>query len=76
MIDMKCLMIDDNFKDQLMRYCQANKFDLPTYIINSHSSGIFDITVKVDGESGTGVAKSKRQAEQNAAEMVIKALDV
>tara|TARA_Y100000389_G_scaffold104028_1_gene100875 strand:- start:585 stop:1274 length:690 start_codon:yes stop_codon:yes gene_type:complete len=76
MIDMNILMIDDNFKDQLMRYCQANKFDLPTYVINSHSSGIFDISVEVDGVSGTGVAKSKRQAEQNAAEMVIKALGV
>ena len=74
MIDMNILMIDDNFKDQLMRYCQANKFDLPTYVINSHSSGIFDISVEVDGVSGTGVAKSKRQAEQNAAEMVIKAM--
>lgn len=73
-IDMKCLMVDDNYKDQLMRYCQANKFDLPTYVINSHSSGIFDISVEVDGQSGTGVAKSKRQGEQNAAEMVIKAL--
>tara|TARA_R110001592_G_scaffold222699_2_gene477914 strand:+ start:5619 stop:6308 length:690 start_codon:yes stop_codon:yes gene_type:complete len=76
MIDMNILMIDDNFKDQLMRYCQANKFDLPSYIINSHQSGIFDISVEVDKVSGTGVAKSKRQAEQNAAEMVIKALGV
>ena len=57
-----------------MRYCQANKFDLPTYVINSQSSGIFDVSVEVDGVSGTGVAKSKRQAEQNAAEMVIKAM--
>jgi ribonuclease-3 len=75
-IDMNCLMVDDNFKDQLMRYCQANRFDLPTYVINSHTNGIFDISVEVNGQSGTGVAKSKRQAEQNAAEMVIKALSL
>jgi len=76
MIDMNCIMVDDNYKDQLMRYCQGNRLDLPIYIINSHASGIFDISVEINGCSGTGVAKSKRQAEQNAAEMVIKALGI
>ena len=75
MIDMNCIMVDDNFKDQLMRYCQSNKFELPKYEINSHVDGIFEISAVVNGEvMGIGRAKNKKQAEQSAAQLVIKAL--
>ena len=30
-IDLNCIMVDDNFKDHLMRYCQTNSFELPEY---------------------------------------------
>lgn len=68
LVDMDSIMIDDNYKDQLMRYCQTNKFDLPQYPIDSHQNGIFNISVVVNGVTlGSGVAKNKKQAEQQAA---------
>jgi ribonuclease-3 len=67
-VDMESVMIDDNYKDQLMRYCQTNKFDLPQYPIDSHQNGIFNISVVVNGVTlGSGTAKNKKQAEQLAA---------
>ena len=67
-INMNNLMIDDNFKDQLMRWCQARKIELPQYPILSHQSGIFNVSVLVNNQCiGWGFAKNKKQAEQNAA---------
>ena len=67
-INMNNLMIDDNFKDQLMRWCQARKIELPQYPILSHQSGIFNVSVLVNNQCiGWGSAKNKKQAEQNAA---------
>jgi len=67
-INMNNLMIDDNFKDQLMRWCQARKIELPRYPILSHQSGIFNVSVLVNNQCiGWGSAKNKKQAEQNAA---------
>ena len=61
-------MIDDNYKDQLMRYCQMNKYDLPMYPINYHTNGMFHVSVLINGSCmGSGVAKNKKQAEQIAA---------
>jgi len=52
-------LVDDNYKDQLMRWCQALKYPLPDY--------------RVDGmDCGAGFALTKKQAEQNAAEIVLK----
>ena len=63
---------DDNYKDQLMRWCQVLKI-APEYNMISHTNGIFHIQLVVDGlECGSGFASTKRQAEQNAAEMVLK----
>jgi ribonuclease-3 len=74
-IDMNCLMVDDNHKDRLMRYCQSTKIDLPVYSIESHVNGIFTISVEVDGTvMGVGVAKNKKQAEQVAAMESLKCL--
>jgi ribonuclease-3 len=67
-VDMKCLLVDDNFKDHLMRYCQTNNFPLPEYRIADHTDGVFIIDAYVnDTFLGRGWAKSKKQAEQNAA---------
>ena len=69
-VDMNVLMIDDNFKDQLMRYCQANKFDLPEYVVDKHENGVFHIHVVVNGVTlGSGTARSKKQAEQESAKI-------
>lgn len=74
-VDMNCIMVDDNFKDNLMRYCQTNKFNLPTYKLVSHQHGHFKITVIVEGkEIATGSAKTKKQAEQEAAKNSLKIL--
>jgi ribonuclease-3 len=67
-VDMKSIMVDDNFKDHLMRYCQSNGLELPVYSIAAHENSIFYINVLVDNVSvGVGCAKNKKQAEQNAA---------
>jgi ribonuclease III len=67
-VDMQCLLVDDNFKDHLMRYCQTNNFPLPEYRITDHTDGVFVIDAYVnDAFLGRGWAKSKKQAEQNAA---------
>ena len=68
MIDMRSIMVDDNYKDHLMRYCQTNNLPLPDYRVTTHENGIFVIDVFVDNVFlGRGAAKSKKQAEQYAA---------
>ena len=58
---------DDNYKDQLMRWCQQRSLDVPAYLIESFSDGVFSVSVSVKGQTGRGTAKNKRQAEQNSA---------
>jgi ribonuclease-3 len=68
MVDLECIMVDDNYKDRLMRYCQANKLNLPEYAIDSHVNGVFCVGVSVNGAKlGYGCAKTKKQAEQISA---------
>jgi ribonuclease III len=65
--------VDDNWKDQLMRWCQALKYPLPEYRLMGQMNGQFFITVLVNGvECGSGFALTKKQAEQNAAEIALK----
>lgn len=67
-IDLNSIMIDDNFKDKLMRYCQVNNLPLPEYRVVSHEDGVFFIDAIVNNQfAGRGYAKSKKQAEQLAA---------
>ena len=66
-------LADDNYKDQLMRWCQVLKINLPEYNVVSHTNGTFCVQVVVDGlNCGCGFAKTKKEAEQHAAEMVLK----
>lgn len=66
-------LIDDNYKDQLMRWCQALKYPLPEYRLDGQINGQFFITVIVDSlDCGSGFASTKKQAEQNAAELLLK----
>jgi ribonuclease-3 len=64
---------DDNYKDQLMRMCQAMKIPTPDYRHITTTNGRFFISVFVDGmDCGSGFALTKKEAEQNAAEMLLK----
>lgn len=66
-VDMNCISVDDNYKDQLMRYCQTNKLQLPQYNCVTVGSR-FDSTVCVNGvEYGSGEGHNKKTAEQRAA---------
>lgn len=68
MVDMHCLVVDDNFKDKAMRYCQTNGFALPEYRIFSQENGLFVIDMYIQGSfMGRGWAKNKKLAEQHAA---------
>ena len=67
-VNMESIMVDDNFKDHLMRYCQVNNWQLPEYRVSGHHEGLFYIDIFIHNQfAARGVAKSKKQAEQNAA---------
>ena len=69
-------LTDDNYKDQLMRWCQANKVILPEYHVKGQYNGTFHIEVVVDGVSyGSGFGKTKKDAEQNAAQIALSTSD-
>ena len=67
-------LTDDNYKDQLMRQCQAAHLPLPDYQVRSqYADGTFHVEVVLDGvPSGSGFASTKKQAEQNAAQVALK----
>ena len=65
---MDYLMVDDNYKDQLMRYCQSRKLNLPQYDIVTHDNNIFHMSVSVEKQiKGYGQSKNKKKAEQQGA---------
>ena len=66
---------DDNYKDQLMRWCQQRGLDVPTYIVDGFVDGTFSISVIVEGKIGKGAARNKRQAEQNSAMDLLKKIE-
>ena len=67
-VDMNSIMVDDNYKDHLMRHCQINNLPLPEYRVVAHEDGVFFIDAMINNQyAGRGYAKSKKQAEQNAA---------
>jgi ribonuclease-3 len=72
-------LIDENFKSQLLEYAQSKKMDTPSYSVvkeeGPHHNKIFTIQVLIDGQNyGVGKGKSKKIAEQNAAELAFKKL--
>jgi ribonuclease-3 len=76
MIDMNSIMVDDNFKDKLMRHCQIQNWPLPEYRVAAHYEGLFYIDIYIQNLfRSRGVAKSKKQAEQNAAQMYFQVLE-
>jgi len=67
MVDMNCLNIDDNFKDQLMRYCQNQKINLPTYDCVQIGNKFITQVRLGDRECGSGEGTNKKTSEQQAA---------
>src|SRR6056300_576670 len=60
-VNLDSIMVDDNFKDHLMRYCQSNRLSLPVYSILRHEGGMFYIAAFVDNVCvGQGYAKNKK----------------
>jgi ribonuclease-3 len=75
-VDLNSIMVDDNYKDHLMRHCQVNNWPLPEYRVCAHHEGLFYIDIYIDNMfRARGAAKSKKQAEQNAAQMYFQVLD-
>ena len=76
-VDLNLINRDDNYKDILMRWCQARHIDLPDYQITKQERGVFMISVVVDGVvSGVGKARNKKAAEQASAKMALTGLDL
>jgi ribonuclease III len=76
MVDMNSIMVDDNFKDHLMKYCQVNNFQLPEYRVVGHYEGLFYIDIYIENVfRARGIAKSKKQAEQEAAKLFFQILE-
>jgi ribonuclease-3 len=70
-------LVDDNYKDQIMRYCQALKLPAPEYNVVSLQHGIFCIQLIMNGMvCGIGEATTKKQAEQHAAYMALKTMNL
>jgi len=68
---------DDNYKDQIMRYCQAMKYPFPEYNVLSFKNGTFEIELVMNGNTcGHGYASTKKQAEQYAAQMALKTMNL
>jgi ribonuclease III len=76
LVDMNTIMIDDNYKDHLMRHCQVNGWSLPEYRVSGHYENLFYIDIYIENMFvSRGAAKSKKQAEQNAAQMYFQVQD-
>ena len=80
-LDFAEVLIEDNYKDTLLKYAQHNfKKTTPEYELISTEGPphkrIFTVIVIINGERySQGTAKSKKQAEQNAAELTLKKLN-
>ena len=66
------LLVDENYKSQLLEYAQGNKLEIPSYyIINEEGpqhERIFTVEVNIgDTHYGIGAGKNKKSAEQEAA---------
>jgi len=80
-VDFDDIFIDDNYKDILLRYCQSKFSTTPIYVILETTgpphNRIFKILCKINDQAYKyGKGKSKKIAEQNAAEQTLKYFSV
>lgn len=80
-IDFENLMIDNNYKDILLRYAQKKYNKPPEYALeNSYGPAhkkMFKVYVVINGERyASGEASTKKQAEQNAARDTLSSFNV
>lgn len=76
-VDWEDLMVDRNWKDQLMRWQHQVKRPLPQYISTKDvETNQFIVTIDLDGHHGEGRDRVKRQAEQKAAKQVLISMGV
>jgi ribonuclease-3 len=80
-VNFEDMMKDTNYKDILMRYAQNKGLALPTYVVSNeygpNHNKQFNIQVWIhDNFVAEGVARSKKQAEQNAAYNAIQHLQI
>ena len=66
-----------NFKSKLIEWSQKNKtevsFELIEQFFDQDSNPIFQTEVRIEGiPAGTGIGYSKKESQQNAAQMAIK----
>ena len=68
------MLNDTNYKDILMRYTQSNSYELPIYKTESEKMNkMFHVKVYInDLCMGEGIGKTKKQAEQNAAQEALR----
>lgn len=69
-------LIDENYKSQLLEFAQANKIEVPNYIVideeGPQHDRVFTVRVNVGEEYfGIGKGKNKKTAEQNAAKATL-----
>jgi ribonuclease-3 len=66
-------LVDDNYKDIIMRWCQSQKYDLPVYQVRSFENQEFIIDMIICGKYVSyGQGTTKKQAEQDAAEKIVR----
>jgi ribonuclease-3 len=66
-----------NYKDQLMRFCHATKRDLPAYVSTKdpdHRQFIVTISMDAGRYNSSGMHKTKKGAEQEAAKHILIAM--
>lgn len=75
-IDFNEILIDDNFKDILLRYTQKYNMTLPEYALVLQNGPphkrLFTVQVIIDGQPlGVGYGSSKKIAEQHSAKLTL-----
>ena len=68
---------EDNFKSKLIEWSQKNKmevsFELIEQFLDHDSNPVFQTEVRIEGlPAGTGTGYSKKESQQNAAQMALK----
>ena len=67
-------LTDDNYKDIVMRWCQAQHIALPIYQVTDTRNHVFHVTVQAADFEASGTGKTKKEAEQDAARALMQDL--